>query len=67
MAGAFKAAIFNTFRRSKDQILYWLPPFVLAYAIMEWATERNEYLNSKPGRAETSAKEREVSQDGVVQ
>jgi ubiquinol-cytochrome c reductase subunit 8 len=40
MAGALKAAIFNTYRRSKDQILYWLPPFVIAYAVMQWAIER---------------------------
>ncbi|KIW74447.1 hypothetical protein Z517_12387 [Fonsecaea pedrosoi CBS 271.37] len=45
-------AIFNTFRRSRNQVLYWVPPFLIAYLAMDWATERNEYLNSKPGRAE---------------
>ncbi|EXJ77252.1 UcrQ family protein [Capronia epimyces CBS 606.96] len=52
MAGALKNAVFNTYRRTYHQILYWLPPFVLAYFLMQWAIERNEYLNSKPGRAE---------------
>ncbi|KAJ5752651.1 ubiquinol-cytochrome C reductase complex subunit UcrQ [Penicillium odoratum] len=49
-AGAFNAAIFNTFRRFRNQVLYVVPPFVVAYAAMNWAVERNEYLNSKPGR-----------------
>ncbi|KAJ5717305.1 Cytochrome b-c1 complex subunit 8 [Penicillium malachiteum] len=49
-AGAFNAAIFNTFRRFRHQVLYVVPPFVVAYAAMNWAVERNEYLNSKPGR-----------------
>ncbi|PLB35052.1 ubiquinol--cytochrome-c reductase subunit 8 [Aspergillus candidus] len=50
LAGAFNAAIFNTFRRCKAQVLYVVPPFVAAYAAMNWATERNHYLQSKPGR-----------------
>ncbi|PKY08911.1 cytochrome b-c1 complex subunit 8 [Aspergillus campestris IBT 28561] len=50
LAGAFNAAIFNTFRRCKAQVLYVVPPFVAAYAAMNWAIERNHYLQSKPGR-----------------
>ncbi|KAI1613240.1 ubiquinol-cytochrome c reductase subunit 8 [Exophiala viscosa] len=50
MAGAYKAAVFNTYRRTYNQILYWLPPMVLGYYLMDWAIEKNEYLNSKPGR-----------------
>ncbi|KAL5042520.1 hypothetical protein BDW71DRAFT_189850 [Aspergillus fruticulosus] len=50
LAGAAHAAIFNTFRRFRNQVLYVVPPFVAAYAAMNWAIERNEYLNSKPGR-----------------
>ncbi|KAL1960460.1 hypothetical protein VTO42DRAFT_7759 [Malbranchea cinnamomea] len=58
LAGALHNAVFNTWRRTRGQILYVLPPFVAAYAIMQWAVERNEYLNSKPGRlAEGSAEE----------
>ncbi len=40
MAGAFKNAVFNTYRRTYHQILYWLPPLVLGYVLMDWATER---------------------------
>ncbi|KIV97475.1 hypothetical protein PV10_01226 [Exophiala mesophila] len=57
MAGAMYNAVFNTYRRTYHQILYWLPPLVLAYVTMEWATEKNHYLNSKPGRAETAENE----------
>lgn len=39
-AGVFHDAIFNTFRRSKAQIFYWLPTMLAAYYLMEWATER---------------------------
>lgn len=39
-AGAAHAAIFNTWRRASAQILYVVPPFVAAYYIMNWATER---------------------------
>ncbi|KAL1994086.1 hypothetical protein VTN49DRAFT_2755 [Thermomyces lanuginosus] len=49
-AGAAHAAIFNTFRRFRHQVLYVAPPFIVAYAAMNWAIERNEYLNSKAGR-----------------
>ncbi|KAL2220750.1 ubiquinol-cytochrome C reductase complex subunit UcrQ [Thermoascus aurantiacus ATCC 26904] len=50
MAGALHAAIFNTWRRFRHQVLYVAPPFIVAYAAMNWAIERNEYLNSKVGR-----------------
>lgn len=39
-AGAFNAAIFNTFRRFRHQVLYVAPPFIIAYAAMNWAVER---------------------------
>ncbi|KAL2403964.1 hypothetical protein ABEF95_004364 [Exophiala dermatitidis] len=57
LAGIVKSAVFNTYRRTKHQILYWLPPLVLAYFLMDWAVEQNDYLNSKPGRAATAAEE----------
>jgi len=50
LAGTMHAAVFNTFRRTRHQILYWLPPFILTYAVMQWTIEKNEYYNSKPGR-----------------
>ncbi|KAL4779461.1 cytochrome b-c1 complex subunit 8 [Aspergillus varians] len=49
-AGAGHAAFFNTFRRFRHQVLYVVPPFIVAYSVMNWAIERNEFLNSKPGR-----------------
>ncbi|KAJ6782784.1 hypothetical protein PWT90_04141 [Aphanocladium album] len=51
-AGAAHDAVFNTFRRTKSQIFYWAPALLAGYYLMHWATERNEYLNSKAGRAE---------------
>ncbi|KAG4435365.1 hypothetical protein IFR05_009151 [Cadophora sp. M221] len=52
LAGTLNAAIFNTWRRFSHQVLYFAPPMIIAYVTMQWAIERNEYLNSKPGRAE---------------
>ncbi|KAL9108492.1 MAG: hypothetical protein Q9227_006707 [Pyrenula ochraceoflavens] len=52
LAGTLHAAIFNVYRRTKNQIWYWLPPMVGAYLIMDWAEKRNQYLNSKAGRME---------------
>ncbi|KAK3051541.1 Cytochrome b-c1 complex subunit 8, mitochondrial [Extremus antarcticus] len=52
LAGTVQAGIFNTFRRTRNQILFWSIPMLVAYETMEWAIERNDYLNSKPGRAE---------------
>lgn len=48
--GALHRAFFNTWRRSKAQVLYWVPPFVLGYLVLDWSIERNKYLNSKEGR-----------------
>ncbi|KFY76486.1 hypothetical protein V499_03908 [Pseudogymnoascus sp. VKM F-103] len=52
LAGALHAAFFNTWRRFSAQVLYVAPPFIVAYLAMDWAIQRNHYLNSKPGRAE---------------
>lgn len=40
LGGAAHAAVFNTFRRSKGQVLYVVPPFVVAYMTMDWAIHR---------------------------
>lgn len=40
-AGAAHAAVFNTWRRFSAQVLYVVPPFIAAYYIMNWATERS--------------------------
>ncbi|QSZ33332.1 hypothetical protein DSL72_002920 [Monilinia vaccinii-corymbosi] len=40
LAGALNAAIFNTWRRFRGQVLYVAPPFIIAYTAMQWAIER---------------------------
>lgn len=40
MAGSLNGAIFNTFRRTKNQFLYFAPPFILGYYVYTWAGER---------------------------
>ncbi|EMR65721.1 ubiquinol--cytochrome-c reductase subunit 8 [Eutypa lata] len=57
LAGAAHAAVFNSWRRFRNQVLYWAPPMVFFYYTMEWAIERNEYLNSKAGRKEYAGSE----------
>ncbi|OAP65498.1 hypothetical protein AYL99_01470 [Fonsecaea erecta] len=54
LANGVHNAVFNTYRRAKNQVLYWVPPLVAAYLLMDWANRRNEYLNSKAGRAEAA-------------
>ncbi|KXL42767.1 hypothetical protein M433DRAFT_71266 [Acidomyces richmondensis BFW] len=39
-AGTLRAALENTFRRTRGQILYWAIPFGLAYYVMDWAEKR---------------------------
>ncbi|KAF2728012.1 UcrQ-domain-containing protein [Polyplosphaeria fusca] len=56
-AGFLSKGLFNTARRSRNQFLYVVPPFVAAYFAMEWANSRSEYLNSKAGRAEFADEE----------
>ncbi len=40
LAGTLHAAVFNVARRTRQQILFWLTPMVIAYMAMEWATEK---------------------------
>lgn len=40
LAGTAHAAVFNVFRRTKAQILYWSIPLLVGYELMHWATER---------------------------
>lgn len=40
LAGTLNAAVFNTFRRTRGQILYWGVPLLIGYELMQWATER---------------------------
>lgn len=39
-AGIWHAAIFNSWRRFKGNVLYVVPPFVAYYFIMDWAEKR---------------------------
>ena len=38
--GMANAAVFNTFRRTRNQILFWAVPALIGYEIMQWAIER---------------------------
>lgn len=38
--GAGRAAVFNTARRTRAQILYWLPPLLAAAWAMDWGNKR---------------------------
>lgn len=40
LAGTMNAAVFNTFRRTRNQILFWAVPMLVGYEIMQWAIER---------------------------
>lgn len=40
LGGAFHNAIFNTFRRTRQQILFWAPPLIAGYSLMQWAIEK---------------------------
>lgn len=40
LAGTASAAVFNTFRRTRGQILYWAVPLLIGYQTMQWAIER---------------------------
>lgn len=40
VAGAFHDAIFNTWRRFSKQVLYFTPPLIAAYYVLDWATHR---------------------------
>lgn len=50
-AGAAHDAIFNTWRRFSSQVLYWAPPFIGAYLVMDWAIKRYGYVESNVDRA----------------
>ncbi|KAK4138918.1 UcrQ-domain-containing protein [Trichocladium antarcticum] len=57
LAGTAHDAIFNTWRRFSAQVFYWAPPMIAGYYILNWAIDRNHYLNSKAGRAEFAGQE----------
>ena len=40
LAGVAHDAFFNTWRRFSAQVLYWAPPMIAGYYIVNWAVER---------------------------
>lgn len=40
LAGAAHDAVFNTWRRFSAQVLYWAPPMIAGYYILNWAIDR---------------------------
>ncbi|KIV96311.1 hypothetical protein PV10_00193 [Exophiala mesophila] len=50
LANAFYNAFFNTFRRSRAQFWYVVPPFVAAWWLLEWAEHEAHFASSKEGR-----------------
>ncbi|CCJ30277.1 unnamed protein product [Pneumocystis jirovecii] len=52
LAGMLHSAVFNTYRRCCQQILYFGVPLMAGYSIYVWAVRRNEYLYSKAGQEE---------------
>ncbi|AOW06504.1 cytochrome b-c1 complex subunit 8 [Yarrowia lipolytica] len=51
-AGVVHAAIFNTFRRTKNQALFVILPVSFFYYVWTQASEKNEWLYTKAGRHE---------------
>ncbi|KAG4302069.1 hypothetical protein PCK1_001628 [Pneumocystis canis] len=56
LAGVLYSAIFNTYRRCSQQILYFGVPLAIGYGIYLWADKRNKYLYSKAGQKELQVK-----------
>lgn len=50
--GAAYNAVFNTFRRTKNQALFVIIPGVIVWNIYAQARDYNEYLYTKAGREE---------------
>lgn len=40
LAGTAHAAVFNSWRRFRTQVLYWAPPMLFFYALMNWAVDK---------------------------
>ncbi|GME77757.1 unnamed protein product [[Candida] boidinii] len=52
LKGSLEKAIFNTFRRTKAQILYIVIPGIIVWNVWTNARDYNEYLYTKAGREE---------------
>lgn len=40
LAGTAHAAVFNSWRRFRAQVLFWAPPLLFFYGLMNWAVEK---------------------------
>jgi ubiquinol-cytochrome c reductase subunit 8 len=40
MANFIAKGFWNVMRRSRNQVLYFIPPLAIAYGTMQWAIER---------------------------
>jgi ubiquinol-cytochrome c reductase subunit 8 len=40
MATFIGKGFWNVMRRSRNQVLYTIPPFLVAYGLMQWAIEK---------------------------
>ncbi|UZJ51015.1 hypothetical protein CBS101457_000335 [Exobasidium rhododendri] len=49
MRGALKGYVFYGYKRLMQQAPYFVLPFGIAYAILAWGKQKNDYLNSKEG------------------
>ncbi len=47
LAGVAHDAVFNTWRRFSSQVLYWAPPFIAGYYIMNWAIDRYDLAHPR--------------------
>lgn len=57
LAGTAHAAVFNSWRRFRGQVLYWAPPMIFFYYAMEWAIERYRLIpNFYPSVYPTTAR-----------
>jgi ubiquinol-cytochrome c reductase subunit 8 len=55
MATFIGKGFWNVMRRSRNQVLYFIPPLAIAYGCMQWAIERYVYMK-KGGMVEGDGK-----------
>lgn len=54
MANFISKGFWNVVRRSRNQVLFFIPPLIAGYAAMEWAIER--LVADAHGRASSRAR-----------
>ncbi|ODV94573.1 hypothetical protein PACTADRAFT_50451 [Pachysolen tannophilus NRRL Y-2460] len=52
LRGSLEKAVFNTWRRTRSQVLYIVIPGIIVWNIWAKARDYNEYLYTKAGREE---------------